>query len=281
MAGLRLRRFITNSEELQCLIQQNESQSENGGAIQPQSETASRDDEVVTYGEEDISYAKSSFGVENDEQLGLHKILGIQWNITRDEFQFDVRGVAVVMEGSEPTKRSVVGATVKFFDPLGVVSPVTVLFKMFAQQLCEARVGWDEPLKGDLLKQWEYLLTMLRDAEIIVVPQLLCPSTVCSIKSAGLIGFCDASSKAYAAVVYFRLETEAHQVSVKFVAAKTQVAPVGGATIPQLELLSGLVLSKLIDNVHTALGAELQLDDPVCFSDSKVALLWIQGTNHE
>ena len=281
VTGLRLRRFITNYEELQCLIQQNESQSENGGAIQPQSETASRDEEVVTYGEEDISYAKSSFGVENDEQLGLHKILGIQWNITRDEFQFDVRGVAVVMGGSEPTKRSVVGATVKFFDPLGVVSPVTVLLKMFAQQLCEARVGWDEPLKGDLLKQWEYLLTMLRDAEIIVVPQLLCPSTVCSMKSARLIGFCDASSKAYAAVVYFRLETEAHQVSVKFVAAKTQVAPVGGATIPQLELLSGLVLSKLIDNVHTALGAELQLDDPVCFSDSKVALFWIQGTNHE
>ena len=95
------------------------------------------------------------------------------------------------------------------------------------------------------------------------------------------IGFCDASSKAYAAVVYFRLETEAHQVSVKFVAAKTRVAPVGGATIPRLELLSGLILCKLIDNVHTAIGAELQLNDPVCFSDSKVALFWIQGTNHE
>ena len=35
VAGLRLRRFITNSEELRCLIQQNESQSEDGGAIQP------------------------------------------------------------------------------------------------------------------------------------------------------------------------------------------------------------------------------------------------------
>ena len=135
VAGLRLRKFITNSEELQCLIQQNESQSEDWGVIQPRSETASRDEEVVTHGEEDISYAKSSLGVENNEQQGLHKILGIQWNITHDEFQFDVRGVAVAMEGSEPTKRSVVSATAKFFDPLGVISPVTVLFKMFAQQL--------------------------------------------------------------------------------------------------------------------------------------------------
>ena len=64
-------------------------------------------------------------------------------------------------------------------------------------------------------------------------------------------------------------------------AAKIRVAPVGGATIPRLELLSGLILSKLIDNARTALGAELQFDDPVYFSDSKVALFWIQGTNHE
>jgi len=52
-------------------------------------------------------------------------------------------------------------------------------------------------------------------------------------------------------------------------------------TIPRLELLSALLLSRLIDSVHAALEPELQLDDPVCFSDSKVALFWIQGTRHE
>ena len=61
----------------------------------------------------------------------------------------------------------------------------------------------------------------------------------------------------------------------------TRVAPVGGATIPRLELLSALLLSKLIDSVHTALEPELQLGDPMCFSDSKVVLYWIQGTKHE
>jgi len=251
------------------LIFLNESQSEGGGA------------EDVARVEEDLSYAKSTLGVEDGQQQGVHKILGIQWNVVNDDFQFDIGEVTAAMEGSDPTKRSVVRAMAKFFDPLGIVSPVTVLFKMFAQQLCEAKVDWDEPLTGELLKQWKDLLAVLTDAKAITIPRLLYPNRTCSIQSARLVGFCDASLKAYAAVVYLRLETEEHRVDVNFVAAKTRVTPVGGMTIPRLELLSALLLSKLINGVHAALEPELQLGDPLCFSDSKVALFWIQGTSHE
>ena len=52
--------------------------------------------------------------------------------------------VALTIEDSEPTKRSVVSISARFFDPLGIISPVTVLFKIFCQKLCEAKVGWDE-----------------------------------------------------------------------------------------------------------------------------------------
>lgn len=119
---------------------------------------------------------------------------------------------------------------------------------------------------------------MLRGAKAIEIPRPLCPCTVQSVK---LVGFCDASSKAYAAIVYLRVEDEAQQVNAKFVAAKTRVAPVGGATIPRLELLSALLLAMLINSVRMALEGELQLGDPTCYSDSKVALFWIQGTSHE
>ncbi len=93
--------------------------------------------------------------------------------------------------------------------------------------------------------------------------------------------FCDASAKAYAAIVYLRIESQMHEVSVQFLAAKTRVTPVVGTTIPRLELLSALLLSKLMSSVHAALEQELNLSDPLCFSDSKVALFWIQGTRHE
>ena len=72
-----------------------------------------------------------------------------------------------------------------------------------------------------------------------------------------------------------------HQVQVRILAAKTRVGPIGGLTIPWLELLSALLLSKLVDNVKSALQSQLCLDDPMCFSDSKVSLFWIQGTDHE
>ena len=48
-----------------------------------------------------------------------------------------------------------------------------------------------------------------------------------------LFGFCDASSRAYAAVVYVRIETDVGN-SVEFVASETRVSPVEGQTIPRL-----------------------------------------------
>jgi hypothetical protein len=53
------------------------------------------------------------------------------------------------------------------------------------------------------------------------------------------------------------------QACVRFVAANTRVAPLGGMTIPRLELLSALLLSKLIVSVQDALQPEVTLDDPV------------------
>ena len=285
MAGFRLRKFVTNSDELCHRIQLNEHRFENGGAPPNclMSEVAVGDGgaDNLTHTEDDQSYAKTSLGVDVDEEQGVHKILGVEWNISCDNLQFNFGGVFAAIENSEPTKKSVVSATAKFFDPLGILSPVTILLKMFAQRLCEAGVGWDEALTGDLLGQWERLLTMLRGAKTILIPRCVYSNMVHPVQSAKLVGFCDASCKAYAAIVYLRLKSESHQVSVSFIAAKTRVAPVSGSTIPRLELLSALLLSKLIDSVHSALQPELQLDDPICFSDSKVTLFWIQGTNHE
>ena len=119
---------------------------------------------------------------------------------------------------------------------------------------------------------------MLKSAKPISVPQ--CVLHLADLKVAQLIGFCDASSKAYAAVVYLRLEYEG-SVDVKFLAAKTRVAPAHGVTIPRLELLSALLLSKLLTSIRDALRSELTLNDPVCFTDSKASLYWIQGVHQK
>lgn len=98
------------------------------------------------------------------------------------------------------------------------------------------------------------------------------------LRSAKLIGFCDASAKAYTAVVYLRLESVEKGVYVRFLATKTRVAPVGG---PRLELMSALLLSRLIVSIRVALESELSLNEPECYTDSKVALYWIRGCEKE
>lgn len=76
------------------------------------------------------------------------------------------------------------------------------------------------------------------------------------------------------------METSAGQF-VKFIASKTRVAPLQGLTIPQLELLSGILLAKLMTSIATALEPELDLKHPTCYTDSMVALYWIVGTDRE
>ena len=71
-----------------------------------------------------------------------------------------------------------------------------------------------------------------------------------------LVGFCDASAKAYAAVVYLRTEQETH-ADTHILASKTHVTLLGDTTtIPRLELLSALLLAKLVMAVETALHCQ-------------------------
>ena len=268
MAGFRLRKFPTNLDDLICKIQGNESSPLNAGA------------DNASHQEEDQSFAKSSLGVKAEDKPGINKVLGVQWNVDRDEFQFDFQDVISAMEDLEPTKSDVTSATAWLFDPQGVVSPVTILFKMFCQQLCEARIGWDEILTGSLLEKWECLLVMMKETRVITVLHCLHWHDPLPCNSMTLIGFCDASTEAYAAIVCVKFETEGN-VDVKFVAAKTRVAPIGGVTIPRLELLSAMLLSKLITGISSTLKSELQLDKAACFIDPKVSLFWIQGVTHK
>ena len=90
----------------------------------------------------------------------------------------------------------------------------------------------------------------------------------------------DASFKAYAPVIYLQLEVN-NNVSVTFVADKTRVKSIRSVSIPRLELLPALLLSRLVASVEGALQSELQLYGTICYTVSKVTLYWIQGKNHE
>lgn len=187
--------------------------------------------------------------------------------------------MAILIKNTEPMKRYIVGVATRFYDPLGFMSPVTIRIKMFFQELCVNKVGWDEHLAGQLLDKWKSLVSSFKGVTIRIPRSYFWgvdkEESICS-----LYGFCDASSTAYAAVVYIKIETHCGN-AVNFVASKTKVSPVDKLTIPRLELLSALLLANLVMTVFNALDPVIQISTVMCFTDSKVSLYWIKGLERE
>ena len=57
-----------------------------------------------------------------NEMLEL-KLLGVSWDISKDTFQFDLRDLVNFVKSLPPTKQSILRASAKVFDPLGLLSP--------------------------------------------------------------------------------------------------------------------------------------------------------------
>ena len=158
----------------------------------------------------------------------------------------------------EPTKRNTGGVSAKFYDPLGLVSPVTVQFKLLFKALCEAKLEWDETLSGELLETWSLLVTGMQEANPVSVIRYYLRGVGSTIKQFKLIGFCDASSKAYVTVVYLHVETNGESC-MRILSSKMTVAPTTTRTIPRLELLSALLLSRVVTNITSALQQKISL----------------------
>ena len=86
--------------------------------------------------------------------------------------------------------------------------------------------------------------------------------------------FCDASSKAFAAVAYLRV-VHADGVDCTLVAAKARVSPLKPMSIPRLELQAavlGVRLSEMLKKEH-----DLIWQETVFWSDSRTVLQWIRS----
>jgi len=139
--------------------------------------------------------------------------------------------------------------TAKIHDPLGLLSPfVKVLF----QVLCTNQLKWDQPLQGEVLDVWNNATTELASIMSAKIPRHYF-LTNASLIDTQLHGFCDASLQAYAAIVYVRSVHQNGHIEVTIVASKTRVSPMKKPTIPRLELLGAVLLSRLTAMVFGAI----------------------------
>lgn len=263
--GFNLRKFNTNSTELRELIHREENAGYPGDTSTVHS---------------DETYSKTVLGGVQSIAAGEQKTLGVRWCVETDHFVFDVSEVGRQARGLPPTKRNIVSLVGRIYDPLGFLSLVVIRLKSLFQELCELKLGWDEPLTGAILSKWESMTADLQADLQIRIPRYLLCDIHHQVVSYSLIGFCDASKKAYAAVVYLKMKTQ-EGFHVKFLTSKTRVNPLQPQTIPRLELLSALLLTRLLVSVREGLELRLPLSEVTCYTDSKVALHWIQGADKE
>ena len=261
-AGMNLRKWKSNSEKLLDHIKE----SEKGDSLQPSK------GEVA---EEDESFAKATTGYITKTGDDTIKLLGVAWNSSSDEFTFDYTELLKYVESLNFTKRSLLKFTAKLFDPLGFLSPYVIQLKILFQRLCIDHKNWDDPLHGEVQRKWREIISELPFLSRVKVPRCYFESGT-NASAVQLHGFCDASSNAYAAVIYLRSTYESGHVEVRIVTSKTRVAPTKTQTIPRLELLGALILSRLAATVVDSLPIN---PTPFYWTDSTTVLHWI--CNHK
>ena len=90
-----------------------------------------------------------------------------------------------------------------------------------------------------------------------------------------LHGFSDASFQNYGACIYVRSVSQSGKISVSLVSANSRPAPMKPPTIPRLELLGNLLLSRLTVSVENGLSKVLQILKKYFWTDSQVTVAWI------
>ena len=247
-------------------------------------------------------------GEEDEEVIRLlgGGVLGLPWNPRRDVITFHMGvnlsakvaknrtgpGVGVgdleQIEKVVVTRRVIVSQVYGVYDPLGLMAPITIKFRMLLQRVTKqnrednVEAGWDTPIEGLLGRQCREMLK-----EIVVMEDVEFPRSVKGSNMRGrpaIVGWWDGGEPAAAAVVYLRYQREevgtsgeTHQA--RLVSAKARVNPSSGpVSTPRSEMRGLLMLVRMITAVLPGLPeapARISL-----FGDSECTITSVDCEEH-
>ena len=141
-------------------------------------------------------------GVKDLTLLGdipVERALGIQWNISKDYFSFNIR-----INRRKLTKRVMLSIISSIYDPLGFTSPFVLEGRQLLQHLCNQNVQWDETVNEELKSQWIKWEMKLQQVENLQIPRCLQPPGFGRIIDKGIHHFSDASEYGYGQCSYIR-----------------------------------------------------------------------------
>ena len=110
------------------------------------------------------------------------------------------------------------------YDPLGMISPITVQFKNLFQELCKDKKDWDEPLEGSCKSIWQTLVTQLQGVKPLTLPRCYYAGTEGEVIASDLncMGFAMHQLRHMVRQVWYGIRQVWY---VRFVSSKTRVPP--------------------------------------------------------
>ena len=168
--GFNLRKWNTNDKILLEEITSVENQGKNsckkstvtqGDQAIPDKGKKLQEPEVRHVIEDDQTYSQYAIGTPSSK--GDSKVLGVNWDSDSDKLLFNLDSVVAFAKSLPPTKRSVLKLAAKIFDPLGMLTVFTINLKIFFQQLCIEKLGWDVELEGSHRKTYDSFVSEIEN----------------------------------------------------------------------------------------------------------------------
>ena len=215
--------------------------------------------------------AKSLEHVDISDRTIVEQTLGIKWNLREDCFYINTDIAA-----KPTTRRGILSMVSSLYDPLGWVSPFTLLGKNIVKRLCCDKHDWDEPVPDEVKGLWEEWNSDLTQIADISIPRTYTFSEHSLANSkCEMHHFSDASLDGYGVCSYLRVIDQDGTVSTSLVMSKSRVTPKKAITIPRLELSAAV----------TAVRASVFLRNELClpsltehfWTDSLAVLGYIQN----
>ena len=212
--------------------------------------------------------------IDLNDYLPSERALGLMWNSNDDQLCFDVKPTVDIV-----TKRSVLSAIFSVYDPLFILSPIIIPAKLFFQQICRLKLGWDEALPEDAKVFWHKWLNDMTKLINFHIPR--CHTSI-RFDKVELHIFCDGSETAYGACAYFRFSSFDGVVVCSLVMSKVRLTPLKKGslrTIPRIELNS----AKLAVQLYLKLKNEVtyEINSTYFWTDSTIVLGYIQSNSNK
>ena len=147
---------------------------------------------------------RATFGQDINREIGrttIQRVLGVGWNVNRDEFYFNV--IVPSVEESY-TRRTILSCINSLYDPLGFVAPVILTARIMQQRIVQLGINWDDEFTDEMTDSWRAWFGQLGDLESFSLPRCLLPDNMGEVIQYQIHHFSDASVSGYGFVSYLR-----------------------------------------------------------------------------